>query len=38
MCELCKGTGRVYVESPIGVQINPCPKCNKAYRKRKGYE
>lgn len=37
MCELCEGTGRVYVESSIGVQVSPCPKCNEAYHKRKGY-
>lgn len=32
-CDICGGTGRVYTDLGFGVTVEPCPKCNKAYRR-----
>jgi DnaJ-class molecular chaperone len=32
-CDVCGGTGRVYTDLGFGVTVEPCPKCNKAYRR-----
>lgn len=37
-CELCNGTGRIYTETGWGVEIAPCPNCNKAVRAEKQKE
>lgn len=32
-CELCNGTGRIYTDMGFGYTVQPCPNCNKAFRK-----
>ncbi|GAX05418.1 hypothetical protein IWT25_00722 [Secundilactobacillus pentosiphilus] len=37
-CELCNGSGRIYNDLGYGVEIVPCPNCNKALRAEKQAE
>ncbi|HBF73745.1 MAG TPA: hypothetical protein DDW71_00595 [Lactobacillus sp.] len=34
-CELCNGSGRIYVETSWGVEVAPCPNCNEVVRANK---
>lgn len=38
MCNLCHDQKIIHIQETFGVKIEPCPKCNVKYRKRKGDE
>ena len=37
-CGLCNGSGRIYEDLGYGVQVAPCPNCNKALKAQRKAE